>query len=212
MDKKLEWYLPNHDGVEPLGPFNQNEILAKLDKRELELDSFIWGVHFEQDNWMRVFELSEFEALLEKYPTVPTPKRRSRGLQSTKTHKFTFENKNSEYGQENEYRRFPRSPMICEIIIHDQNVFTQSMTVDISEKGVSIKTDDNTLFESGAEITITLINTPFAGTFSVKATVMRVLDKPFRGYGLYFLMIGPQLKRKIAKYVIETLSLKEEAA
>jgi hypothetical protein len=212
MDKKIEWYLPNHNGAEPHGPFSQEQVLAKLDSRELELDSHIWGVHFEQDRWMRIFELPEFAALLEKYPEVPTPKRRSRGLQSTKTHSFDFKKKEGEYGIQNEYRRFPRAPLICEIIIHDQKDFTQSATVDISEKGVSIKCENNTMFESGAEVTITLVDTPFAGTFSVNATVMRVLDKPFRGYGLYFLMISPQLKRKIAQYVIETLGLKEDFA
>ncbi|MBL7663494.1 MAG: PilZ domain-containing protein [Bacteriovoracaceae bacterium] len=210
MQKEWEWYLPNNDGIEPHGPFTQEQILAKLEARELGLDSFIWGVHFAQDMWMRIFELKEFESLLKIYPKVATPKRRSRGLSSTKTKSFDYKQKTGEYGEQNEYRRFPRAPMMCEIITHNQQRLTKSMTVDISEKGVSIKTEDNTMFKSGEVVTITLIDSPFLGTFSVNATVMRVLDKPFRGYGLYFLMISPQLKRKIAKYVIETLGLESE--
>jgi hypothetical protein len=209
----LEWYLPAGEAAEAFGPFNQEEILEKFNAGELNFDSFIWGAHFHEYKWMRIFELAEFSHLLSVYPTKsPLPKIVSKGM-SSQIKKFKFRsNKAGEYGRENEYRRYPRAPMESEVILHDQKSYVKSKSVDISEKGLSILIDEDHVFNKGDEISVTLINSPVGETFSAKATVIRLLEKPFKGYGLYFLMVKPQLKRKIAQYVIEQLGAVEVAA
>lgn len=206
MEKKTEWYLPNEESITPEGPFSEEVIITKLKSGEIKMDQFIWGSHFSQTRWMRILELPEFATCLIKYPACPLPKKRSRGQsqQQVATH-FDFSQQKGEYGVENEYRRFPRAPFACEIIIHNQKEFIRCKAVDISEKGLSIQAEESTLFKLGEDVVITLLDTPYAGTFSMNATIMRCLDKPFRGYGLYFLTINPSIKRKIAKYVIDTL-------
>ena len=203
MEKKLEWYLPDPSGTGTLGPFGHDEIVAQVKAGVLTLDAFVWGPHMPVDKWARAYELPEFAGLLSDQPKCPVPKR-SRGSAKQKSAVLDFTGTQGEYGIENEYRRFPRAPMSCAAVIHNQKTFLKCEVVDISEKGVSIKAEENLVFKAGEEITITLLDTSFAGTFSLKTTVMRSLDRP-RGYGLYFLTINPQIKRKVAQYVIASL-------
>lgn len=206
MDKKNQWYLPNDEAVAPEGPFSHEEIVARLESGQIGLDHYIWGSHFTETRWARIIELPEFSLCLSKYPLCPLPKKHSRGLsQQKKFANFDFSQKQGEYGIENEYRRFPRAPFSCQVIMHNQKDIIKCQTIDISEKGLSIEADNSLLFKVGEEIVVTILDTPYAGTFSMNATVMRSLDKPFRGYGLYFLTVNPNLKRKIAQYVIESL-------
>lgn len=209
MDKNHSWYLPNEETIIPDGPFSFEEILARLEKGELKLDQFIYGSHFSETRWARISELPEFALAMAKYPICPLPKKRSRGLSQSQNSpsQFDFSQKEGEYGIENEYRRFPRAPFKCDIIIHNQKELLKCLAVDVSEKGLSIQVDENSLFKTGEELVVTLLDTPFAGTFSMNGTIMRSLDKPYQGYGIYFLTINPSIKRKIAQYVIDTLGI-----
>lgn len=209
MDKNHSWYLPNEETIIPDGPFSFGEIVARLEKGELKLDQFIYGSHFSEMRWARISELPEFALAMAKYPVCPLPKKRSRGLSQTQNSpaQFDFSRKEGEYGIENEYRRFPRAPFKCDIIIHNQKELLKCLAVDVSEKGLSIQVDENSLFKIGEELVVTLLDTPFAGTFSMNGTIMRSMDKPYQGYGIYFLTINPSIKRKIAQYVIDTLGI-----
>jgi hypothetical protein len=209
MDKQHSWYLPNEETIIPDGPYSHDEILAKLQRGDLKIDAFIYGSHFSELRWSRISELPEFALTMAKYPVCPVPKKRSRGLSQTQVTQaqFDFSKNKGEYGIENEYRRFPRAPFKCDIIIHNQKQLLKCLAVDVSEKGLSIQVAENTLFNLGEEVVITLLDTPFAGTFSMNGTVMRSLDKPYQGYGIYFLTINPSIKRKIAQYVIDTLGI-----
>lgn len=207
MDKKTQWYLPNEEVVTPEGPFTQEEILLMIAKGELSLDRFIWGSHFSETRWVRIMELPEFAMSFTKYPLCPIPKKHSRGLSQQTPNHFDFSQKEGEYGIENEYRRFPRAPFSSKVILHNQKQLLKCMAIDISEKGLSIQAEDTLIFKEGEEIIVTVLDTPYAGTFSMHATVMRSFDKPFRGYGLYFLTVNPGLKRKIAHYVLESLGI-----
>jgi hypothetical protein len=205
MENEAKWYLPNEESLSPDGPFTQEEIKSKIEKGELSLDRFIWGTHFQETRWLRIYELPDFVLCLAKYPFCPIPKKHSRGLAHQTQKQFDFSQKKGEYGIENEYRRFPRAPFTSQVIVHNQKQLIRCSAVDISEKGLSIQTEDSTLFNVGEEIIITVLDSPYAGTFSMNATVMRSLDKPFRGYGLYFLTVNPNIKRKIAQFIIESL-------
>lgn len=209
MDKKHSWYLPNDETIIPDGPFSTEEVLIKIKAGELKADQFVYGNHFQEMRWARVCELPELALALSKYPLCPLPKKRSRGLsQNTSSPvQFDFSRNQGEYGIENEYRRFPRAPFKCDIIIHNQKVLQKGVAVDVSEKGLSIHVEENASFGLGEDLVITLLDTPFAGTFSMNGTIIRSLDKPNLGYGIYFLTINPSIKRKIAQYVIDTLGI-----
>lgn len=207
MVKNNSWYLPNDETIVPDGPFTSDEILARLQRGELKIDHFIYGSHFEEMRWARIGELPEFALAMTKYPVCPLPKKRSKGLAQKEVSKFDFSKDKGEYGIENEYRRFPRAPFKCDIIIHNQKQFLKCLAVDVSEKGLSLQTGENTLFNVGEELVVTFLDTSFAGTFSMNGTIMRSLETPYHGYGIYFLTINPSIKRKIAQYVIDTLGI-----
>ncbi len=201
----VEWYLPDPGGLDPLGPFSFEEISGKIVSGEVPMTTHAWGTHFSTEKWIRLLEIPEFGKFLDAYPKCPLPKRRGRGSSQKTVAKLDFSKSEGEYGVENEYRRFPRAPMKCGIIVHNQHSYLKCESVDISEKGVFVRTENNLQFPLGEEVIVTLLDTSYAGTFSVRATVMRSLDRPFRGYGLYFLTINPMIKRRMAQYIIETL-------
>lgn len=205
MKDKPQWYLPNDQILGADGPFSHDDILHKLQHKELTADFFIWGSHLNENKWIRIIDVPEFSSFLLKYPTFPTPKKRSTGsAQSLSSKNFNFTSRDGEYGIENEYRRFPRVPFDCQVIIHNQVDIFRCSTQDISEKGLSVKLEKSGM-KCGDTVTVTLVDSHWAGTFSVNATIMRVLEEPFQGLGLYFLTLNPNVRRKIAQYVIDSL-------
>ncbi len=208
--EKSEWYLPDMNGPDPIGPYSFDDIVAKLEAGEINPATFVWGSHFTEQKWARILETPEFAKYAGSYPKCKTPKKRGKGSSERAVAKLDFSKTTGEYGIENEYRRFPRAPMKCDIIVHDQKTFLKCESVDISEKGVSVLTDDNLRFAAGDEVIVTILDTPYAGTFSVRAIVMRSLDRPFRGFGFYFLTISPMIKRKMAQYIIQKLGANQD--
>lgn len=205
MKEKMQWYLPNDQILGADGPFSHEDILHKLQKKELTADFFIWGSHLKENRWVRIMEVPEFSTHILKYPAVPVPKKRSTGSShSISTKNYNFASREGEYGIENEYRRFPRVPFQCEVIIHNQKEILRCSAQDISEKGLSVRLQ-NCGMKCGENVIVTLLDSGCAGTFSVSATIMRVLDGPFQGLGLYFLTINPSVRRKIAEFVIDSL-------
>ncbi len=212
------WYLPNRSGMEPLGPFTQEEIEAKLKSGELRPDEFIWSFDVEElgNRWVRIWELNQFKTALLGYPRSRLPKRRSRGLAKEKAVKKLSFSKRGEYGIENLYRRFPRAPLSCEAWIHNQKNVFQAVCVDINEKGLflnlpSTKAFDH--FKKGEEVVVTLRNAPEIGTISIPSVILReARSDSSQGYGIYFLRINPQVRRKIARYVLGVLEQELSAA
>ena len=84
--------------------------------------------------------------------------------------------------------------------------------VNISEKGAFIEIDEADAFEKGEVVTLTIRGSNQLETFSVTSVIMRVVHAAdVDGYGCFFLRLNPQIKRKIARYVLDTLNREEEA-
>ncbi|MFW5887741.1 MAG: PilZ domain-containing protein [Bacteriovoracia bacterium] len=206
LKEKKIWYLPNPQKLEAIGPFTIEEIHKKLDQGELALDNYIWNSNMVIERWLRIYEVEEFQSIQKEYPKCLLPKKRSKGL-SSQVISVNFDYKQEgEYGKENVYRRYPRAPINVRAIIHNQKLLCEAEGLDISEKGILLKVDDIHLFKNGEEIIITILEHPFLGTLSIPAAIVNRLKKhSFNAYGLYFLRVPPQIKRKLATYVIEEL-------
>lgn len=111
------------------------------------------------------------------------------------------------YSTYNRYRRFPRTPIRAEAILHDnQNRFLRATCVDISENGVFVHVANIDFFDKGEELMATVRNAPGIGTFSAPCAVVRVItESGERGYGLSFLRISPVIRRQITRYVLSRM-------
>ncbi|MBN1114418.1 MAG: PilZ domain-containing protein [Oligoflexia bacterium] len=201
MDLKKEWFLPPKNeeiNNEIRGPFSTETILKLVVKGDLKLDDHIWGPHLET-RWHRIFNVTDFQELLSSYPKSQIPKQKSRGISYQKYH-VDF----SKAGTRP--RRYPRVPFNARAIIHNQVLYHHSHCMDISERGVFLRSNNVYLFDKGEEVIVTIRNAPNIGTFSSPSTVIRIeKDPPNVGYGICFLRLCPQVKRKIASYVFEYL-------
>src|SRR4051794_15791968 len=73
MSDKREWFYPAGDGSESVGPLTTEQVAEKLRSGELKVDDYVWGTHFVDQDWRRIFELEELRAHL---PTRQAPKPR----------------------------------------------------------------------------------------------------------------------------------------
>ena len=204
LNKK--WYLPNAENFDAKGPFSTEEIERRLKIKELAIDDFIWSDDKIEEKWCRIFECAEFHSYLPQYPKCKLPKKHSKGLAS-QVIKVMFKNEGrGEYGYENSYRRYPRAPISSQSIVHNQKIYIEAYCVDISEKGVLVEVSDLSVFKEGDEVVLTLLEHNVLGTFCVNAVVIHKTNNNGKNlYGLFFLKIAPQIKRKIAEYVISKL-------
>lgn len=211
MVDSSEWYLPDPNGDEPLGPYTKDQLIDRIRKGELSLDNYAWSTKFADQKWRRLSELSDFRDTLAKYPRAPVPKMHTKGLsQAKKPEKFDFSTKGN-YGRGNLYRRFPRVPLSARAVVHNQKIYSHAECVDVSEKGVFVKMPQTDLFEKGEEVVVTLRQAPYIGTVSVAGVVMRLASEGDQsGYGIFFLRLNPLIRRRIAKYVLRELEKKEK--
>lgn len=206
MDGRRQWYLPDPHGNEAIGPLSHEDVVARLNSKQLRMDSFIWGTHFSESKWKRISELAEFSTIMERYPRSPLPKRHARGVHE-RPKQVTLEFAgDGQYGLQNIYRRFPRAPFAAEVIVHNQKRYCRGIATDISEKGVFIQISDLEAFEKGEEIVVTVRSNSEIGSFSAPGVVLRVSTKAgSEGYGIYFLRVNPGVRRQIAKYILNKL-------
>lgn len=205
-EDQKEWFLPNRDGDDPLGPYSTDEIIALLQKAEIRVDEYSYGSHFEDPHWERLQDIEEFKEAVISYPRAKLPKKRSKGISHhSKTPSIDFSSK-SDFGIHNIYRRFPRAPYEAEAILQNGKRYCRVQCVDISERGIYLHMDRKDFFGKGEEVTITVRDRGKMETFSSSCVVMRVKDKGGTpGLGVLFLRINPQVKRKIARYVLDKL-------
>jgi hypothetical protein len=202
MSEKREWYLPDRQALEAKGPFSDAEIVEKIRAGLIRIDEYIWATHFREVRWRRVYELEEFRGLLATYPKSPPPNR-SRGRQvMRKMDPATAQALTQQGG--NAYRRFPRAPLVAEVIMHNHKTYRRGESIDISENGTSITMNDLQTFEKGEEVIVTLRNIPGIGTIAVSAAIVRiVINESLRGYGVSFLRLNPQIRRRICRYILD---------
>jgi hypothetical protein len=206
MADKKDWYLPNEKGKDALGPYTTEQLTERIKSGDLRWDQFVWSPSLKDDLWCRIFELKDFLSVLSSYPDTAIPKRHSRGLRAQRRQGQMDLKKIIKYDKENRYRRFPRVGFHADAIMHNQNHYCFATCNDISEKGLFIKTMDKGIFKSGEVITITLRNNEEIGTVTVKGAIIRIstaLSEP--GFGVFFIGLHPQIRLKIAKYVIKTI-------
>jgi hypothetical protein len=210
MSKRNNWYLPNLKTHEPMGPFSYEQIYLGLKKGKITPDDFIWSPDLEREEWMKINEVDDFQEFIQSMPKIQLPKI-PKAKPKVKKIEIDYSG-NQDLARKNEYRRYPRAPLQTEAIIHNNEFFKKVIIEDISEKGVFIKSDTD-LFEQGSNIVFTLLRHDILGTFSIHSVLINKRDiKGQFGYGLYFLHIGPQLRKKIAEYVVATLNQYVEEA
>ncbi len=203
MVDRPKWYIADPQSEEPQGPLNTAEIVARLKKGQLKMEDFIWCDEYQEGDWKRVFEVPEFKSSLSKQLKLATPKKKSTGQRLVLTL--------DRIGQKNVYRRFPRVDISANVILHDDTRYIKVQALDISEQGVFVAIPDLTTFSKGQELTITLIDAAEIGTFSVKGVILRITDREDRkGYGLIFLRLNPNIRARIAKYVLAKLQAQAE--
>ncbi len=205
MKKEDCWYLPNKDSKDPFGPFTLSAIIAQYNEGKLKLDDYIWNDNFESDKWIRLFEVEEIQKLFVKYPRYQTPSKKSKGSAQVKKVEIVT-NKKGDYGSENEYRRYPRAPISMVVVLHNNESYVEAKCVDISEKGLFLHLAPGSGLEAGEHVTVTIVEHPVLGTCSLQSVIIHVIQKgSFQGLGIYFLRVNPNIKQKIAYYVVETL-------
>ncbi len=210
MEKQKRWYLPDKETFEASGPYSLEQLKKKLKNGEMKIDDFVWNDSLIEERWFRFFEFKEFQQYLNNYPKCQLPRKRSIGRSSQVT-KINFNYRvKGEYGEENTYRRYPRAPICSKAIVHNQEVFKEARCIDISEKGIMLEVDDNNVFQEGGEVVVTVIQDDYLGTFSVESVVVKNFKHgDVDAHGIFFLRIPPQVRRKIAEYVIKKLNREE---
>lgn len=209
MPEKSKWYLPaSEKGAEPLGPFELKDIKQKLKAGQLSWDDFVWSSFLEHERWYRLIEIVEFHSLMSDKPNCSLPKRRSEGRSAQVKNVSIVHKGKGEYGEENEYRRFPRAPFKTICLINNDHVYCEATTQDISEKGLFLTVNRPDLFETGEEITITIIDHPILGTCSIPSVIIKTWRQgASQDFGIYFLRLNPKLRQKVAQYVVEMLEV-----
>ncbi len=202
-----EWYLPNRDGDEPLGPYSNDEIRSMLKAGQIRVDEFIWGNHYDELKWRRIQDVSNFQEAVLEYPKAPLPKKLSTGIANIPRPEAVSKN----YGRRessNIFRRYPRVPMKAAVIVHNGHRYVHGICVDLSERGVQVNVESSEPFAVGEELTITLRSKdPNLGTFSVAAVVLRHIgEEGTKNMGLFFQRLSPQIRRKLAHFVIHYLN------
>lgn len=209
MKDDREWYLPDRDSMEAIGPVTTEDLIQRIKSGSLHKDEFVWGSHFSDDKWRRISEVEELLAPLKqdapKLPPPPAIMRPRKAPKEAPAPRLEF-SEEGEYGRENVYRRFPRAPLEVEVIIRNSRQYHRATSVDISEKGLQLQLADLTAYHRGEEVVITIRNAPGIGTFSAPGVVMRVLTEgKQQGYGVFFLRLNPLARRRISAYVIKQL-------
>jgi len=203
IDSQKKWFLPDDASLEPHGPFSTLEIENKIKAGELKADDYIFLDDLKELNWRRIWEYYEFASAFQRKPVCPLPQKFSRGKIAEPDVKPILTNIRGEYGEENLYRRYPRIPYDCEVIVHNQQKIIYSQSIDLCEISVSLNCDSDPQFAKGSEVFVTVRGNSQLGTFSARAVVIRAWSKG--SLALYFLNLNPRQKRRIAKLVLQTL-------
>jgi hypothetical protein len=220
MPNEKKWYLPDTENKEPQGPFSTSEIVNMIDEGQLSFDGYIWTESFGED-WESIHRVVEFyESFNRRSPVKPKFKpplvvKEVEVIESADQvrppqHATDFVEIEELEKQvlmeamvdENIYRRFPRRPFVSSVVLHNHKKAYIFSTVDISEKGISVKVDRNFIFHPSDEVTITVRNFQEIGTFSARTVVLRefLIDGDIV-LGFYFRHLNPKIRRAIAHYV-----------
>ena len=116
--KETFWYIPDRDGgLSPSGPYDFNKITRMIRAGELRVDEFVWGSHFVDGGWLRIFDCEEFKEFLLRSPVNQVPKKRSSGL--SKNYQSLPDSNTTSFRRvesRNQYRRYPRADILS--LIH----------------------------------------------------------------------------------------------
>jgi hypothetical protein len=207
MKKKDNWYLPDSETLDPLGPFNYEHIVELIKTGSIGVDDFIWNAEFPTERWVRIMEVPDFEETFAAYPRCKFPKKMSKGQSNVKKISINYSDEHNNLARENEYRRYPRAPYRAKAIIHNQRIYIKGEVVDLSEKGLYLNVVSLDKFKPGEEVTITVLATDHMQTFSVRSVIINSkILKNSQGYGIYFLHINPQIRKSLAEYVVKKLN------
>lgn len=205
MESNLEWFLPDPEGVSPIGPFSTDQIVEMLKNGKLNFDDFISCPEIKNESWQRFFEFKEFEHLFKGRPICPPPKLYSKGVRpkSPKEDSQILDLELEDIISE--------AKLSGEFIIHNnQNLMKGKVSV-IAENFAEGETLKSDTFKTGDEVYFTVHSSPQVKSFSVLSVIVgKEKGKSNREfYKFYFLRINPEVKRRIHHYLQLSANKKE---
>ena len=189
---EMEWYLPDPNGVSPVGPFSTVEIESMIESGKLALDDFVCCPEVAGEQWKRVFQYDEFSHFLKSSPICPPPKQFSKGIYKKGE---TLKRKVVDLTPVGEEQRIE---LEAEIIIHNNNIAHIGKVNKIGINGLEIRFSTELEIAKGSEYISTIFNSSQLKTFSAKCAVLGV--KQIGGHTIidaYFLRVNPINKRNI---------------
>jgi hypothetical protein len=123
IKRKSDWYIPNTESLDPMGPFEHDQIVQMLAKGDLRFDDYIWNPSLQpglQERWFRLYEVADFAAYQSKYPKCKFPKKRSQGTTSVKKFKIPsiedgHENSDKETGIQHQNQHAIKNEFLSEV-------------------------------------------------------------------------------------------------
>ncbi len=188
----LEWYLPDSNGVSPIGPFSTEELIGMVEAGKLALDDFVCAPELVGEKWKRVYEFEQFSRFLKSTPICPPPKTFSKGIYKGPSSRVRRMVDLTPVGEEQ------RIELNAEIIIHDNSAAHIGKVNKIGVNGLEIRFPDEIKIVKGSEFISTIFNSSQLKTFSARCAVLET--KQISGYTIveaYFLRVNPINKRDI---------------
>lgn len=192
-----EWYLPDPNGISPMGPYSDTEIIEMIQKGTLKVDDFVCAPALKGERWLRIFECKEFQSSFKTRPICPTPKIFSKGIYKEEISPSSSPSPVSKplIKHCNTWKRI--SGMV---FLHDNHKYFKTFARKINEEELIVEFHDilPKNVRIGDEFTITLFGCEQIPSFSATSVVIALDVDGIEGTAtLYFLRLNPNGRKRI---------------
>ena len=202
--KKIEWYLPDPQGVASLGPFLTEDIAQLIISGKLRTDDFICAPSIFGEKWERIFRFDDFMQFLPKLPICPPPKLFSKGIYAD--HSDVALAPTEGFKQNKVITKIS-----ADIILHNNLQAADGRLVKLSVESITVLIPSFSSVAKGQVYYLTICNCPDLPTFTCQAVVMDVLiENAATTLSLYFIRLNPDSKKIIAGLVHEQSSFSRD--
>lgn len=206
MEKKknIEWYLPDTQGVAPLGPFLTEDIAQLIISGKLRTDDFICAPSIFGEKWERIFRFDDFIQFLPKLPICPPPKLFSKGIYADDCDVVSEPTEGLK-------QNIVITKISADIILHNNLQAADGRLVKLSVESITVLIPSFSSVAKGQVYYLTICNCPDLPTFTCQAVVMDVLiENAATTLSLYFIRLNPDSKKIIAGLVHEQSSFSRD--
>lgn len=214
--KKDQWFVHVHG--ETMGPLPKEAIALMLRQNRLQFTEFIWKSGF--PDWMRIYEVEDFNANLPTHPKVPIPNNESSSPTAApfnedepeqeqeapsentnpKIHVNTLPPETAKPHKVQRFpkiRRFARVPLDALMVTTDHGSFK---VINVSVGGLFLQA--KTPLPVGTDLKFKLDAKAFGKTLEMTAVVIRhAVEDEQIGFAVEFTRVNPAYKRIIEEYV-----------